>query len=92
MKEHIFAQDPFTTIDIRGVGSLIQLAIEKIRRVNPKIKISLCGEHSSDPASIKFLTELSLDAISCAPYKLPIAKIAAAQAHILEIQSKFLLY
>jgi len=78
----IFACDPFKTLDQRGVGSIIHSAVKKIRKANPDIKIGVCGEHGGDPQSIRFFERLELDYVSCSPFRVPIAKLACAQAHI----------
>ena len=77
----IIINDPFQTLDQEGVGELIQIAIQKARLVNPKIKIGICGEHGGDPESIKFLVEAGVDYVSCSPYRVPIAKLTLAQQY-----------
>ena len=72
--------DPFVTLDQQGVGELVGLAAERGRRQRPAIKLGICGEHGGDPASIAFCERLTLDYISCSPYRVPIARLAAAQA------------
>ena len=76
----IFARDPFVSIDVEGVGELIQLAAERGRKTRPGIKLGICGEHGGDPASIAFCEETGLDYVSASPYRVPIARLAAAQA------------
>ena len=76
----IFARDPFVTLDIEGVGELIRMAAERGRAVRPEIKLGICGEHGGDPASIAFCEEVGLDYVSCSAYRVPIARLAAAQA------------
>ncbi len=76
--------DPFTTIDRRGVGALIELAVKKGRKARPDIKLGICGEHGGDPRSIAFCEEQGLDYVSCSPYRVAIARLAAAQAAIME--------
>ncbi|KAB0264474.1 pyruvate, phosphate dikinase [Microvirga brassicacearum] len=76
----ILAADPFVTIDQEGVGELIQIAVERGRQVRQDIKLGICGEHGGDPASIHFCNEIGLDYVSCSPYRVPIARLAAAQA------------
>jgi len=83
-KAHIFAADPFATIDRDGVGELIKLAVERGRSCRKDIKLGVCGEHGGDPASIAFFESLGLDYVSCSPYRVPIARLAAAQAALLE--------
>jgi pyruvate,orthophosphate dikinase len=78
----VFAHDPFHRIDEEGVGEIIRLAIERARRVKPRISIGLCGEHGGDPASIDFCERAGFDYVSCSPYRVPIARLAAAQARL----------
>ena len=78
----LMATDPFATIDRRGVGRLVRVACELGREVRPDIALSICGEHGGDPASIEFCEEIGLDYVSCSPYRVPIARLAAAQAAI----------
>ena len=80
----IYEGDPFETLDIKGVGLLIKSAVKQIREANPKVKVGVCGEHGGDPASIAFFHEIGLDYVSCSPYRVPIAKVSAAQSAILE--------
>ncbi|WP_457094640.1 pyruvate, phosphate dikinase [Microvirga sp. P5_D2] len=72
--------DPFVTIDQEGVGELVKLAVERGKKTRPNIKLGICGEHGGDPASIHFCQETGLDYVSCSPYRVPIARLAAAQA------------
>jgi len=83
LEKNIFKIDPFVEIDREAVGALMKIAIEKIRSLDENIKIGVCGEHGGNPNSIKFFHEIGLDYISCSPFRLPIAIIAAAQAAIL---------
>jgi len=76
----IFAKDPFQTIDVAGVGALVEQACEAGRAARPGIHLGVCGEHGGDPASIGFFEQVGLDYISCSPYRVPIARLAAAQA------------
>jgi len=76
----ILAIDPFVSIDREGVGELIRIAAERGRKVRPKLKLGICGEHGGDPASVAFCHELGLDYVSCSPFRVPIARLAAAQA------------
>jgi len=80
LEKGIFDKDPFVSLDRDGVGDLIRLAVERGRRVRPDIKLGICGEHGGDPASIDFCDEVGLDYVSCSPYRVPIARLAAAQA------------
>ncbi len=79
--EHgIFASDPFSTLDVAGVGALVEIACERGRRGRPDLKLGICGEHGGDPATIAFCEQVGLDYVSCSPYRVPIARLAAAQA------------
>ncbi len=78
----IFADDPFATIDTEGVGELIRIAVERGRAARDDLKFGICGEHGGDPASIRFCQIVGLDYVSCSPYRVPIARLAAAQAAI----------
>ncbi|MCL0107026.1 pyruvate, phosphate dikinase [Thermodesulfovibrionales bacterium] len=80
VKNGILAEDPFISIDQGGVGKFMQMAIEKGRRVNKNLKIGICGEHGGDPHSVEFCHQIGLDSVSCSPYRVPIARFAAAQA------------
>ncbi|MDB4859371.1 pyruvate, phosphate dikinase [Candidatus Marinimicrobia bacterium] len=79
---NILREDPFKTIDQEGVGQLVKIAVKKARQSKPKIKIGICGEHGGDPKSIYFFNDINLDYISCSPYRIPIAYLAAAKASI----------
>jgi pyruvate,orthophosphate dikinase len=76
----ILETDPFVSIDREGVGELVRIAVERGRKVRPNIKLGICGEHGGDPASVRFCGEVGLDYVSCSPYRVPIARLAAAQA------------
>jgi len=80
----IFEQDPFVTLDQEGVGELVKIAVERGRNTRPEIKLGICGEHGGDPASIEFCHNIGLDYVSCSPYRVPIARLAAAQAKLKE--------
>ncbi len=80
MEEGILAKDPFVSIDVDGVGALVRLAAEKGRQARPGLKLGICGEHGGDPASIAFFEQVGLDYVSCSPYRVPVARLAAAQA------------
>ena len=77
----IFDVDPFVSID-DGVGDLIEMATKKGKKINKKIKLGICGEHGGDPKSIDFCARAGLDYVSCSPYRVPIARLAAAQAQL----------
>jgi pyruvate,orthophosphate dikinase len=87
MKAGIFKQDPFATLDQAGVGQLVQLAVNKGRSTRPNIKLGICGEHGGDPESVKFCHRIGLTYVSCSPFRLLTARLAAAQAAIEEKQS-----
>ncbi len=76
----ILPANPFQTLDIAGVGQLVRMAVEKGRAARPDIKLGICGEHGGDPASIAFFDEVGLDYVSCSPFRVPVARLAAAQA------------
>ncbi len=76
----ILEKDPFVSLDIEGVGALIRMAAERGRATKPGLKLGICGEHGGDPASIAFCEEVGLDYVSCSPYRVPVARLAAAQA------------
>jgi pyruvate,orthophosphate dikinase len=76
----ILPADPFVTLDREGVGELIRIAAERGRRARPGLKLGICGEHGGDPASIAFCHEAKLDYVSCSPFRVPIARLAAGQA------------
>ncbi len=80
--QNILPIDPFVSIDQDGVGELVKLAVERGRTTKPDLKLGICGEHGGDPASIRFCYEAGLDYVSCSPYRVPIARLAAAQAAI----------
>ena len=80
LKKGIYERDPFRTIDQKGVGLLVEMAVQKGRSVRPGIEIGVCGEHGGDPISVAFFHRAGLDYVSCSPYRVPIARLAAAQA------------
>ena len=80
VEQGILAKDPFVSLDIEGVGALVRLAAERGRSRKAKLKLGICGEHGGDPASISFCEEVGLDYVSCSPYRVPVARLAAAQA------------
>ncbi len=84
----VFKKNPFASIDQTGVGQLMQIAIEKGRQTRPNIKLGICGEHGGDPDSVKFCHTLGLTYVSCSPYRVPVARLAAAQAAIAEERAK----
>ena len=80
----LLAEDPFVSVDRDGVGALMRIAIKKARKVRPNLEIGICGEHGGDPKSVAFCHEIGLDYVSCSPFRVPIAKLAAAQAALRE--------
>jgi pyruvate,orthophosphate dikinase len=80
VEKGILPKDPFVSIDVDGVGALVRIASEKGRSVKPDLKLGICGEHGGDPASIQFCESVGLDYVSCSPYRVPVARLAAAQA------------
>ena len=84
----IFPADPFQTLDQEGVGELMEIAVKKGTRTRPDIKLGICGEHGGDPASVKFCHKVGLHYVSCSPLRLPVARLAAAQAAIAEKKEK----
>src|SRR5256886_7203182 len=83
----ILADDPFQVLDREGVGELVRLGTERGRSVKPDLKVGICGEHGGDPSSIAFCNEIGLNYVSCSPYRVPVARLAAAQA-ALEAEAK----
>ena len=83
-KKKIYESDPFARLDQNGVGQLIQMAAEKGRKTRPDIKLGICGEHGGDPSSVEFCHKIGLSYVSCSPFRVPIARLAAAQAAINE--------
>jgi pyruvate,orthophosphate dikinase len=84
LDERILTANPFETLDRSGVGDLMILAVERARSVKPGIKLGICGEHGGDPSSVTFCHDLGLDYVSCSPYRVPLARLAAAQAALAE--------
>jgi pyruvate,orthophosphate dikinase len=84
LEKGIFKNDPTETIDQKGIGRMMQICVEDARKVNPKIKLGICGEHGGEPESVKFCHRLGLDYVSCSPRRIPVARLAAAQAVIEE--------
>jgi len=78
----ILKQDPFAVLDQTGVGQLVRMAVQKGREVKPTLKCGICGEHGGEPSSVKFCHTVGLNYVSCSPFRVPIARLAAAQAAI----------
>jgi pyruvate,orthophosphate dikinase len=83
IKQNIISSDPFAHIDESGVGQLIQMAVQKGKKANRNIEIGVCGEHAGDPESIRFFANADIDYLSCSPYRVPVALLAAAQVSLL---------
>ena len=84
--EHgILERNPFEVLDQDGVGDLMRIAVERGRGMKPELRLGICGEHGGDPASIAFCHDLGLDYVSCSPYRVPLARLAAAQAALAEV-------
>ncbi len=87
IREHeIFEDDPFDTLDQEGVGVLMKWAVERGRATRPKLKVGICGEHGGDPAPVKFCHKIGQNYVSCSPFRVPIARLAAAQAVLEEAE------
>ena len=82
LEKEVFPKDPFHSLDFEGVGELILLATKRARKAKPKVELGLCGEHGGDPSSIEFCKSVNFDYVSCSPYRIPIARLAAAQVSI----------
>jgi len=80
VEKGILPHDPFQSLDTEGIGGLVRMAVEKGRTGNPSLKIGICGEHGGDPASIEFFHQAGLNYVSCSPYRVPVARLAAARA------------
>jgi pyruvate,orthophosphate dikinase len=84
----IYEQDPFQRIDQKGVGKLVKMGVELGKQTRPDIKLGICGEHGGDPSSVEFCHNAGLNYVSCSPFRVPIARLAAAQAAIKEKAGK----
>ena len=80
LEQGLLARNPFETIDAAGVGELVRLGVSRGRATKPGLKVGVCGEHGGDPESIELFFDAGLDYVSCSPYRVPIARLAAAQA------------
>jgi len=87
-KSGIIDADPFAVLDSKGVGALIEKAIQDGKKVNPKLLCGICGEHGGDPKSIQYADSIGMDYVSCSPFRIPIARLAAAQAFVLNEEAK----
>jgi pyruvate,orthophosphate dikinase len=88
LQQHILEENPFATIDAPGVGKLMQIAVESGRQTRPDLEIGICGEHGGDPKSIALCHELGLNYVSCSPFRVPIARLAAAHAALADKAKK----
>jgi pyruvate,orthophosphate dikinase len=86
LEEGILEKNPFQTLDRGGVGQLVSMACELGRKANPDLKLGVCGEHGGDPTSIEFFHKVGLDYVSCSPYRVPVARLVAAQVALAERQ------
>jgi pyruvate,orthophosphate dikinase len=80
IENRLFADDPFQVLDQKGVGQLVQIGTERGRKTRPDLKVGICGEHGGEPSSVVFCHRVGLNYVSCSPYRVPIARLAAAQA------------
>jgi pyruvate,orthophosphate dikinase len=88
MEKKILPEDPFVVLDIEGVGALVRLAAELGRKTRKNIKLGICGEHGGEPKSVAFCHQLKLDYVSCSPYRVPVARLAAAHAALKEVKEE----
>jgi pyruvate,orthophosphate dikinase len=86
VERKVLPANPFQTLDTEGVGQLMKTAVAKGRGARPDLKIGICGEHGGDPASIAFCHQIGLDYVSCSPFRVPIARLAAAQAALAGVE------
>jgi len=87
VEDGVLPVNPFQTLDQEGIGRLVRLGVEEGRQANPELEVGICGEHGGDPASIAFFHQTGLDYVSCSPYRVPVARLAAAQAALSERHS-----
>jgi pyruvate,orthophosphate dikinase len=88
LEEGIIKDNPFEVLDQSGIGRLMKYAIKEARGIKPDLKCGICGEHGGEPSSVIFCHNIGLDYVSCSPFRIPVARLAAAQAVILEEQEK----
>jgi pyruvate,orthophosphate dikinase len=88
LKKKILPADPFQILDQEGIGQLVRIAIEKGRGTNPKLKIGICGEHGGEPSSVAFCHAVGMNDVSCSPFRVPIARLAAAQKALQDAPAK----
>jgi pyruvate,orthophosphate dikinase len=87
LAKNVIARDPFVSLDTEGVGELIKIAAERGRKTRAKLKLGICGEHGGDPDSVRFCHDSELDYVSCSPFRVPVARLAAAQAALKKSRS-----
>jgi pyruvate,orthophosphate dikinase len=87
LDDGIIERNPFETLDLRGVGDLMRIGVERARSAKPGIKLGICGEHGGEPRSVRFCHELALEYVSCSPFRVPVARLAAAQAALAEART-----
>ena len=86
VQEEILPRNPFQVLDTDGVGRLVALAVQEGRAANPDLEVGICGEHGGDPESIRFFHHAGLDYVSCSPFRVPVARLAAAQAALAAVE------
>ncbi|HRR50180.1 MAG TPA: pyruvate, phosphate dikinase, partial [Candidatus Cloacimonas sp.] len=84
IEKNLLKQDPFQVLDREGVGQLVKIGVERGRKTRPELKIGICGEHGGEPSSVEFCHMVGMNYVSCSPYRVPIARVAAAKAAISE--------
>ena len=87
-QRNILEENPFGTLDVAGVGKLMKMAVEMGRQTRPDLEVGICGEHGGDPKTIAFCHQIGLNYVSCSPFRVPIARLAAAHAALAEKKSK----
>jgi pyruvate, orthophosphate dikinase len=84
LEDGVLERNPFEVLDTEGVGDLMRIGVERGRKTKPEIKLGICGEHGGEPSSVEFCHQIGLDYVSCSPYRVPLARLAAAQAVLKE--------